>query len=413
MSRDDLHDERVVGHPLGERAVVLSRQHRRRHEHGHLPPLLDDPEGRPHGQLGLAVAHVAAQQPVHRPVAGHVGVYLPHRGELVLRLAVDELALELLQPVAAPVVALPRRGVADGLDAQQLAGHLLDRLGHAPLAGLPARAPQVRERRVPPPGADVLLNQVGLRHRHVEQGVVGEAEREELLLPPLLGEHPEALELGYAAGDVDDVVALVEVDEAVDGPARADPPQPPGAGVAMEDLVMPDHHQPLGRPVEAAIDVPDARVDPLAQDRVGRGEKLLKAVPLGGVLAVHPDLAAAAEVLQLFQRRGRVHLQPLQRAYVQANPIRVGLALPRPAKGRHLHHRQPPRRLEHLGGAAHRLGRPDAACEGLGQRRHLARLDHADDGVVRQVLQQAGGALGVGVLARRQGHQVVALDLYG
>ena len=50
-----------------ERAVVLLGEHRRRHEDGHLLAVVDGLERGPDGDLGLAVADVAADQPVHRP----------------------------------------------------------------------------------------------------------------------------------------------------------------------------------------------------------------------------------------------------------------------------------------------------------------------------------------------------------
>ena len=89
----------VVGHPLAERAVVLGGQHGRRHQHRHLPARLSRLERRPHGQLGLAVANVAAQQAVHRAGGGHVRVDLPRSADLVLGLDVDELLGKLSLPV--------------------------------------------------------------------------------------------------------------------------------------------------------------------------------------------------------------------------------------------------------------------------------------------------------------------------
>ena len=55
---------------------VLLHQQRRRHQHGHLLAVLDRLERGAHGDLGLAVADVAADQPVHRDVALHVGLDL-------------------------------------------------------------------------------------------------------------------------------------------------------------------------------------------------------------------------------------------------------------------------------------------------------------------------------------------------
>ena len=54
------------GEALIEGPDVLVRQHGRRHEDGHLLAVLDRLEGRPQGDLGLAVADVADDEPVHR-----------------------------------------------------------------------------------------------------------------------------------------------------------------------------------------------------------------------------------------------------------------------------------------------------------------------------------------------------------
>ena len=61
-----LHVDREAGVPLGERLHVLLHEQRRRHEHGDLLAVLHRLERGAHGDLGLAVADVAADQPVHR-----------------------------------------------------------------------------------------------------------------------------------------------------------------------------------------------------------------------------------------------------------------------------------------------------------------------------------------------------------
>ena len=60
-------DERILGEALAEGAVVLLGEHGRRHQHGDLPAVVDGLEGGADGQLGLAVADVAADEAVHRP----------------------------------------------------------------------------------------------------------------------------------------------------------------------------------------------------------------------------------------------------------------------------------------------------------------------------------------------------------
>ena len=57
----------ILGHPLAEGAVVLLGQDGRRHQHGDLLAVVDRLERGADGDLGLAVADVAADEAVHRP----------------------------------------------------------------------------------------------------------------------------------------------------------------------------------------------------------------------------------------------------------------------------------------------------------------------------------------------------------
>ncbi|MNX98757.1 hypothetical protein D3C86_1311770 [compost metagenome] len=68
-----LHDaHRPFGKAVGQRLEVLLRQQRGRREHGHLLAAEHGHEGGAQGHFGLAEAHVAADQPVHRLARGHV-----------------------------------------------------------------------------------------------------------------------------------------------------------------------------------------------------------------------------------------------------------------------------------------------------------------------------------------------------
>ena len=55
-----------AGEAFLQRFLMLERQHRRRREEGHLLTVHDGLEGGAHRHLGLAVADIAAQQPIHR-----------------------------------------------------------------------------------------------------------------------------------------------------------------------------------------------------------------------------------------------------------------------------------------------------------------------------------------------------------
>ena len=141
-----------VGEPLAEGARVLVGEDRRGHEHRHLPPALHRLERGAHGDLRLAVAHVADEQAVHGTRALHVRLHVVGgRLALVRRVLEQEAALELALPRGVRHVRRPRRNLAPRIQVEQLERHLLD--GGARLVALlrPALAAepvQPRRRRV-------------------------------------------------------------------------------------------------------------------------------------------------------------------------------------------------------------------------------------------------------------------------
>ena len=76
-----LHRERRI--PVGEGLGVLTGQQGRGHQDRGLEPVLDGLEHRPDGDLGLAEAHVATDQPVHGLGSLHVRLDLFDGPELV------------------------------------------------------------------------------------------------------------------------------------------------------------------------------------------------------------------------------------------------------------------------------------------------------------------------------------------
>ena len=144
---EPLDPEREAGHPLLERRQVLGHQQRGRHQHGDLLAVLDRLERRAHRDLGLAVADVAADQPVHRHGPAHVALDLLDGGQLVGRLVERERVLELALPrrVGAERVALG--GLPRGVQLDQLGRDLADRLAGPALALGPVRAAEPVEAR--------------------------------------------------------------------------------------------------------------------------------------------------------------------------------------------------------------------------------------------------------------------------
>ena len=145
---------------------MLLRKESRGHEHRDLLAVHDRLERHPDGDLGLAVADVAADQPVHRDLGLHVLLDLVDGPQLVGGLGVREGVLELVLPrrVRPELVAAGRH--ARGVEPDQLGGDLLDRLlGPALALGPVAAAHLVQRGRL---AADVAGDLVELVGRHVE-----------------------------------------------------------------------------------------------------------------------------------------------------------------------------------------------------------------------------------------------------
>ena len=95
-ARQELDAHGPIGEPVLERAMVLLREQRRRHEHGDLKARLHGDERRAQRDLGLAEADVAADDAVHRPRALQVLEHAIDRGLLVLGLLERKLQHEPL-----------------------------------------------------------------------------------------------------------------------------------------------------------------------------------------------------------------------------------------------------------------------------------------------------------------------------
>ena len=162
--RPHLHRERGVA--LGERGEVLLDQQRGRHQHGDLLAVLHRLERGADRDLGLAVADVAADQPVHRHRPFHVDLDLVDGAELVRGLHVGEGVLELALPRGVRAEGEPGRGHPGRVQPDQLGGDLPDGLAGPALGLGPVRAAEpVQGRRL---AAGVLGHLVQLVGRHVQ-----------------------------------------------------------------------------------------------------------------------------------------------------------------------------------------------------------------------------------------------------
>ena len=139
-ARDHLDGDRIVLEPLGEGAEVLGREDGGGHQHRHLLLVLDDLEGCPQRHLGLAVADVAADQPVHRLLQLQIGEDVVDRLLLVGRLLELEVGLEGPVHLVGRGEGVSRVGGAGGVELEQPRGHLQQLLADPRLALLEALA---------------------------------------------------------------------------------------------------------------------------------------------------------------------------------------------------------------------------------------------------------------------------------
>ena len=127
--------------PLAKRVEVLQGQHRRRHQHGHLPLIQHGFEGGAQGDLGLAVADIAADQPIHRAGALHVLFDLVDGAHLIGRLLIGEGLFEFPQPRLLVVrrEGMANRRLADAVEPQQIGGDIARRSRGCAASRVPTR----------------------------------------------------------------------------------------------------------------------------------------------------------------------------------------------------------------------------------------------------------------------------------
>ena len=236
----DAHGERLE--PLREVREVLLREDRRRAQHHDLLAVLRRLEGGADRDLGLAVAHVAADQPVHRLVGLHVDLHVGDRRELVRRLLEREhrLHLELPRRVARVRVAGDRRAPRVEVDQVEC------ELRAAALRALPVARHQSAvlsrvTRGAAPSGPDVLGDAVDLLDRDVELVALRVLEQQVVALgaEDLLAH--DLAEQRDAVRGVHDVVARRERER---DPGRVDLSPAAALHRARVDVVDADDGQP-------------------------------------------------------------------------------------------------------------------------------------------------------------------------
>ncbi len=252
---------------LREGHQVLLREHGRGHEHRDLGALLHRLERRADRHLGLAVAHVAADQPVHGARGFHVTLHFLHRAELVGRLLVGEGGFQLALPrrVGAERPAAAR--LPDGVAPEQLLGHLLNRLPRFRLGPQPLGSAQAGDERRAAFLGGVALHHAQLIDRNEEPVGAGVVDLDAL---GVLAVERDPLESAVDADpmvQVHHVLARLERHEIADRGARGRHAASAPAAVAREDLVIGEDGEARGREHESRREGADVHRDhAFAQD---------------------------------------------------------------------------------------------------------------------------------------------------
>ena len=153
-------------HPFGEGLQMLVGQQRGGYQHRDLLAVLDGFERRTDRDLGLAVADVAADHPVHRHRLLHVRLDLGDRGELVHGFGEAERVLHFGLPRGVRTERISCAGLPLGVEGHQLARDLPDRFAGLRFRVGPVAAAQPAQRwRLP---TDIPRQLVQRIHWHIE-----------------------------------------------------------------------------------------------------------------------------------------------------------------------------------------------------------------------------------------------------
>ena len=204
------HLEVKRGKPREERLVVLLRQDGGGAQHHDLLAVLAALEGRAQGHLGLAEAHVSAEQAVHGLSGLHVGLDVGHGACLVGCELVAEAGLHLLLDGGVQAKGVAADGGAARVEVHQVKRQLLSALAGLAGGAAPVGSVQAREARTLAVRAHVARDAVHLLKRHVEL-VAARVLKQEVVA--VLAGHVLAHNVrkeGDAVRGVDDVVSRLE-----------------------------------------------------------------------------------------------------------------------------------------------------------------------------------------------------------
>ena len=128
---DHLDRDRERRKALPESFIVLEGEYCGGRKHRDLLVVADGLEGRAHGDLRLAITHVAAQQTIHGTPGLHVGFHVHDSLRLVFRFGEFESVFEFFHPLCIGGKCVALRHLALRIQPQQFVGHVFHGLADA------------------------------------------------------------------------------------------------------------------------------------------------------------------------------------------------------------------------------------------------------------------------------------------
>ena len=317
---------------LGEPLVVLARQQRRGGHDGDLHTRHRRDEGRADRHLGLAKADIAADQPVHRIAAVHVGQHIVDRPKLIVGLGIGETCQELVPHAVGRRQGRCRPQRAFRRDPDQALRHLADAFFQPRLLGLPRATAQLVEQ---PLLVAVFRQQLDVLDRQEQLGILGVFQRDTFVRRPSRRHHLQPQIPPHAVIDMHDQVAgrqALGLGQEILGPAPL---------LGLPDQAVAQHvlfrdHRHLRRLV-AVFQRPDRQVKPALadpakvadRDRLGQpfvldqaGQAFARAFGIGRD-DHRPAVQPGADMVGQGPEQANLFLLPLGREVASDAPARV------------------------------------------------------------------------------------------
>ena len=196
--------------PVVERSVMLQGEDRGRNQYGDLFRVGDCLESGPDRDLGLAEADVAADQPIHRRAALHILLDQLRGGLLVGRIFVDERGFQFVLQVTVRRICETFARLAFGVQRDQLAGDVLDRLFRVQLHPLPGARSQLVDFRRFALLIFVFRNAVQRVYVDQQHVVVAVDQLDRFVYLAVFDRARQSAEASYAVVDVYHVIAYLQ-----------------------------------------------------------------------------------------------------------------------------------------------------------------------------------------------------------